>query len=324
MIALVDPKIKLIEQGLESLSFPAHPNNLYEPIRYFLSLGGKRMRPVLLLLGHELFGGKSEKVLAQALAIELFHNFTLIHDDIMDNADVRRGKKTIHAKWNHHIGILSGDAMLVYAYQLLGQCEERHFIKIHQLFNKVALEVCEGQQYDMDFEKQEASIDDYLKMIRLKTSVLLGTSLEIGARLADANEQDAKNLYLFGEHIGIAFQLQDDLLDAFGDPEKFGKTVGGDIIANKKTFLLLSALRDSDLTDKEKLQNYLLPGSYSQEEKLNFVLSLYAKLDVKQKTQAEMLHHFTIAQEHLAKIQVPKERKTALLELAESLLIRVN
>lgn len=324
MISVLNPKIKLIEEHLNQLSFPKHPDNLYEPIRYFLSLGGKRMRPILLLLGNELFDGKYEKVLPQALAIELFHNFTLIHDDIMDRAELRRGKETVHTKWNQHVGILSGDAMLVYAYQLLAKCEEKYFIKIHQLFNQVALEVCEGQQYDMDFENKLISIDEYLEMIRLKTSVLLGTSLEMGAVLAGANEKDAKKLYLFGEHLGMAFQLQDDLLDAFGDPEKFGKKQGGDILANKKTYLLLCALRDANQEQKEKLMHFLFTTDVSNKEKIENVIHIYNSLSVKEKTQEEMNKHFELAKLSLDEIPVSNEKKETLLQLAESLMIRVS
>lgn len=324
MIPSLTSKINLIESEINQLHFPKQPNNLYEPIRYFLSLGGKRMRPVLLLMGHELFGGNAKDVIKTALAIELFHNFTLIHDDIMDHAKLRRGKATVHEKWNQHIGILSGDAMLVYAYRLLGECPEKNYIQLHQIFNRVALEVCEGQQYDMDFEKTSITMNQYLEMIRLKTSVLLGSALEMGAVLAQANEVDARNIYEFGEHLGIAFQIQDDLLDAYGDPDKFGKLVGGDIIANKKTYLLVAALQEANSKQHEKI-NLLLNGSeVNDEQKIKSMLTLYDELNIREKTQEEMNKHFKIAMHKLNLIAVEENKKTELKLLAEHLLIRVH
>lgn len=322
MIPAISSHIALIESSIQEISLPGKPENLYEPIRYFMSLGGKRMRPVLLLLGHELFGGKAKDVIPQALAVEIFHNFSLVHDDIMDNAPLRRAKATVHEKWNRNIAILSGDAMLVKAYEYLGQTHSPHFKKIFDLFNKTALEVCEGQQYDMDFENQSVSIADYLEMIRLKTSVLLGASLTIGAILANASDKDCEHLYQFGQHLGIAFQLQDDLLDAFGDPEKFGKKTGGDIAANKKTYLMLTALQDAEGATKEALTSALL--LHKHDEKITRILAIFEQLNVKEKTRAEMDKHFATAKSHLEKIEAETGQKNILLQLSESLMIRVH
>ena len=220
---------------------------LYEPVKYILSLGGKRMRPVLALMGNEMFDGNVDDCVTSALGIEVFHNFTLLHDDIMDNAPLRRGEATVHEKWNTNAAILSGDVMFVQAFTLVTSCKPEHLRAIIDIFNVTAIEVCEGQQLDMEFEtREDVSLEEYLEMIRLKTSVLVGCSLEIGAVLANASKEDAKKLYDFGMNLGMAFQIKDDLLDVFGDAEVFGKQVGGDILANKKTYLLLKALEDGD------------------------------------------------------------------------------
>ena len=230
---------ELIEKELQQIQFPDRPKNLYEPIRYMLAVGGKRARPVLVLMGCEVFNGNRTEAIPAALAIEVFHNFTLLHDDIMDNAPLRRSKPTVHNKWNNSIAILSGDAMFVKACELMMQVNDKQIRTVMDIFLRTSTEVCEGQQMDMSFEKEKnVSITDYLKMIELKTAVLLGCSLQIGAIIGGADEIQSKHLYEFGKNIGIAFQLQDDLLDVFGDAEKFGKQTGGDIISNKKTFLI--------------------------------------------------------------------------------------
>ncbi len=231
-----------VQQALDQLEFPHQPERLYEPLRYFLALGGKRMRPVMCMLGYELFAADSQKALPAALALELFHNFTLLHDDIMDQADKRRGQATVHVKWDENVAILSGDVLFVLAYEQLSRVAPDKLPAVMQVFNRVAREVCEGQQLDMDFQNRAAvTLDEYLEMIRLKTSVLLGGCLEMGALIGGANAVNARLAYEFGEKVGLAFQIQDDLLDAYGDPEKFGKNVGGDIIVNKHTFLRMCA-----------------------------------------------------------------------------------
>lgn len=233
-----------INKEILNLDWNREPHGLYEPIEYTLAAGGKRVRPQLAMIASQMFGGKDEEVLPAALALEVFHNFTLLHDDVMDKADVRRGRPTVHIKWDENTAILSGDQMLIEAYKLLSGVPEDNLLKVLQLFNKMATEICEGQQYDVDFESQEqVTIDDYLKMIRLKTSVLLANALQTGAYIAGANEAQQQSLYEFGIYVGLAFQIQDDILDVWGDPATFGKAVGGDISCNKKTFVYLQAMR---------------------------------------------------------------------------------
>lgn len=233
-----------INKEILNLDWNREPHGLYEPIEYTLAAGGKRVRPQLAMIASQMFGGKDEEVLPAALALEVFHNFTLLHDDVMDKADVRRGRPTVHIKWDENTAILSGDQMLIEAYKLLSGVPEDKLPKVLQLFNKMATEICEGQQYDVDFESQEqVTIDDYLKMIRLKTSVLLANALQTGAYIAGANEAQQQSLYEFGIYVGLAFQIQDDILDVWGDPATFGKAVGGDISCNKKTFVYLQAIR---------------------------------------------------------------------------------
>lgn len=233
-----------INNEIGKLNWEREPYGLYEPIEYTLAAGGKRVRPQLAMIASQMFGGKDEEVLPAALALEVFHNFTLLHDDVMDKADVRRGRPTVHIKWDENTAILSGDQMLIEAYKLLSGVPEDKLPKVLQLFNKMATEICEGQQYDVDFESQEqVTIDDYLKMIRLKTSVLLANALQTGAYIAGANEAQQQSLYEFGIYVGLAFQIQDDILDVWGDPATFGKAVGGDISCNKKTFVYLQAMR---------------------------------------------------------------------------------
>ena len=247
--------MKKIEEEIIKIDFPSNPSNLYDPLRYFLAIGGKRMRPILTLMGAEAFGSTLEKALPSAMAVELFHNFSLIHDDIMDEAPIRRGQETVHTKWNSNIAILSGDVLLVKAYQMLAKQDASVMSDLLNVFNATAVEVCEGQQFDMDYEsRNDVSIDEYIEMIRLKTSVLLGCALEMGAIIAEASKQNRELIYEFGQHIGIAFQIQDDILDLYADPDKFGKQVGGDVLSNKKTLLLLKAYELSNSTQKEELE----------------------------------------------------------------------
>lgn len=309
-----------IEKKIAELKFPQEPRNLYDPIRYFLTLGGKRMRPVLLLMGHEMFGGKFENVVSPAIAIELFHNFSLVHDDIMDRAALRRGKATVHEKWNTNTAILSGDAILIESYKLMMDCPTENLKNVLTIFNQTALEVCEGQVMDMDFEiRNDVSIGEYIEMIRLKTAVLLGGSLQIGAVLSNAANEDAKNIYEFGINLGIAFQLQDDILDVYADPDKFGKTVGGDIASNKKTFLLLKTMELCDATDKKHMESLL---HLYHDNKIQQVMSVYDKYKVKSLAETEMKKYFGAAIDHLNKINVDAEKKQPLVALANFLMQR--
>tara|TARA_B110000285_G_scaffold119810_1_gene135574 strand:+ start:13512 stop:14480 length:969 start_codon:yes stop_codon:yes gene_type:complete len=310
-----------IDKNLKDISFPSKPSALYDPIRYFLNIGGKRIRPILTLLGTELFGGNKEEAISQALSIEVFHNFTLVHDDIMDEAPLRRNQATIHHKWNTNVGILSGDVMMIKAYQLLCQINSKQLPEALNVFSTTAIEVCEGQQMDMDFEsRNDVTVAEYIEMIRLKTSVLLGAALTIGAIVANASEKDKKNIYAFGQNIGIAFQIQDDILDLYADPLKFGKQVGGDVIANKKTILYLTALTDATKEQREILKQ--LDKEKDIELKITRTRQLFDQLKVKESCKERMQAYYSLAKENLDKINVPDENKRKLLELASFLMDR--
>ena len=304
-----------IELEINKLKLPSFPENLYRPLSYFLGLGGKRIRPVLSILGADLFGAGREKSRHAALAVELFHNFSLIHDDIMDQAPLRRSQKTIHTKWNSNIAILSGDVLLIKAYQELCKQEGRHIPELMRTFNRMAVEVCEGQQMDMDFETQDSiSIPEYMEMIRLKTSVLLGCALELGAIVADADPETRRDLYDFGVNIGIAFQIQDDLLDLYADASKFGKQVGGDIISNKKTILLLKAQALANPLQKEFLLN--LSQISDPKQKVEQAITLFAELGIKEEVKKLRDSYFRQAINALDRIDRPQENKKKLYALA--------
>ena len=310
-----------IEKVLSNYQLPEQPANLYDPIRYFLNLGGKRMRPVLTLMSHELFHPEYNRAMAAALSIELFHNFSLIHDDIMDEAPLRRGKETVHSKWNSNIAILSGDVLLVEGFKLLTTYDGTVLKRTLELFNRTATEVCDGQQMDMDFESlDEVPIDDYLKMIRLKTAVLVGCSLEMGAIVGEASDSDCKELYNFGVNLGIAFQLQDDILDVYAHGDQFGKQIGGDIISNKKTYLLLRALEDADEEQKERLRALL--QETDPQTKVKGVMALYEELNIREKATQRMNEYHATAMGNLNDIQVAEDKKEALRLLADFLLNR--
>lgn len=314
--------IPTIEKSLARWEIPQESTNLVEPIRYLLSLGGKRIRPVLTLLGHELFNGNAEDVISQALAVEVFHNFTLMHDDIMDNAPLRRGKQTVHEKWNVNAAVLSGDGMMIQSYDLLLKNQEDKFVELFRCFNQTAWEVCVGQQMDMDFEKREdVSLDEYLEMIRLKTAVLLGCALRLGAIAANATSEDQEHLRLFGEHLGLSFQLRDDYLDAYGDPEKFGKQVGGDILSDKKTYLYLHTANHADETIPAELKS-LHGNSDNPHVKITSTLHLFSKSKADEVTLAKSEAYYISALDHLNAIAVPEEKKLALRKLASYLLER--
>lgn len=310
-----------IESELLNLKVSDQPASLYEPIRYFLNIGGKRIRPILVMLAAELFNKSAQSVLNQALAVELFHNFTLIHDDIMDKAPLRRGVPTIHERWNESQGILSGDVLLIVAYQYLMKSEEQHLGALAQAFNKMAIEVCEGQQLDMDFEnRHDVQIEEYINMIRLKTSVLLGCALELGAIVAQASDSDKTHLYEFGVNIGIAFQIQDDILDVYADASKFGKQVGGDIIANKKTYLYLKA-RSSANTEQNLVFEQQMNNS-KHEEKVRVIRELYNQLEVRKHAEQTMNAYYQKAMHHLQNIQVDENKKAPLIALSDYLMNR--
>lgn len=312
---------EVLEENIKKINLPLTPKNLYDPLRYFMTLGGKRTRPTLTLLGCQLFGKPGLKALNAALAVELFHNFTLIHDDIMDEAPLRRGKVTVHEKWNTNIGILSGDVLFVEAYKLLAKNDISVLPQLIEVFSKTAVEVCEGQQLDMDFEtRDDVRIEEYIEMIRLKTSVLLGAALEMGAIVAEASEQDKKHLYNFGVNIGIAFQLQDDFLDLYADPEKFGKQVGGDIITNKKTFLLLKAKELANDNQAEKLDALLINDN--QAEKVEQAKSLFTEIGVDKLAKNLMYEYYEKAKKEMDAIQVEEDAKHELIALGEYLINR--
>lgn len=316
---------EIISVAIAKLAFPMHPAELYEPISYILSIGGKRMRPALLLMACDLFGGNVDDALSAALAIEVFHNFTLVHDDIMDNAPLRRGRTTVHERWNKNVAILSGDMMLIEGYKLMMRVEDHLLRPVMDIFNSTAVGVCEGQQFDMEFEtRADVSIDEYIKMIRLKTAVVLGGALKIGALIGGAETKDAELLRDFGENLGIAFQLQDDILDVYGDPEKFGKQVGGDIISNKKTYLLIKALELAKDHSATELNILLASDQFDNVEKVKLVTDIYNSLDIRQHAKTEMQQYADKAFKALDAINLPDTHKQYLRNFADGLLVREN
>jgi len=314
---------ELFSSHINAANYGANPKELYEPINYMMQLGGKRLRPILALMACDLFDSYIEKALHAAHAIEVFHNFTLVHDDIMDNAPLRRGKETVYKKWNMPIAILSGDLMMIKATQLLCESETTHLKLLLDIFNRTAIEVCEGQQIDMNFETQKnVSHDEYLEMIKLKTAVLLGCSLQIGALIGGAGNDDAQHLYEFGKNIGIAFQIQDDILDTFGDGTITGKQVGGDIIANKKTLLLIELFESVHKDDKKLLDD--LMQLTDTEQKVQSVINLYDKYLIKQFAESKKQQYLDLAYKHLADVSVDETKKTILINTAEGLMNRVS
>jgi geranylgeranyl diphosphate synthase, type II len=313
----------IITTHFTALKIDKQPNNLYEPIRYILSLGGKRIRPVLTLLATEVFNVDCKKALDAATAIEVFHNFSLIHDDIMDDAPLRRGNQTVHEKWNINTGILSGDAMLILAYQFFENYEPKTFRELAKLFSKTALEVCEGQQYDVDFEtRDDVSILEYLKMIEYKTAVLVGAAMKMGAIVAETTEENANLIYEFGLNLGIAFQIQDDYLDAFGDPETFGKQVGGDIIENKKTFLYLKAMEFATPEEKKQLSDLFSIQLDDNTEKIKSVKAIFTTSGANTATQ-EAIKDYTFEAFHtLEKMNIEDDKKAILRAFGENLMRR--
>jgi len=312
--------LSTIKKKIEVKHFPEQPTSLYAPNDYFLSIGGKRIRPVMCVMGNELFSDISPDAYKAAVAIELFHNFTLIHDDIMDKAPLRRGMETVHAKYGESTAILSGDVMLVKAYDYLAEINKEHLPAVLRLFNKTAREVCEGQQLDMDYESNgTVKLEEYIKMIELKTSVLLAASLQVGAILGGASENNQRHLYEFGKNLGIAFQVQDDYLDAFGDPEKFGKQVGGDIMANKKTFLFIKALEVANDTQRQEMNVLMKQDS---ENKVDRMLAIFRSCGVDQWAKEFKDKYVKAALQHFEDIAVLSSRKEPLQKLAMFLIER--
>jgi len=314
---------QLIEEELKKIKLHDSPAELYEPIRYMLSLGGKRLRPGLVLMAAELCGGDYRKAIPAAIGIEVFHNFTLLHDDIMDHAPIRRSQPTVHKKWNEDIALLSGDAMFVKSFELMMQVDD-HLVKpVMSLFCKTAIQVCEGQQLDMNFENQEnVSIEEYLEMIRLKTAVLLGCALQTGGMIAGASGKSLERLYEFGIHTGVAFQLHDDILDLYGDEEKFGKKQGGDVHANKKTFLYVEALEKAKGDDRLNLNRLFTDEHLDPEEKLAAVKTLFATLKVREAAEQKMDYFFREAMKSLEGLDVADSNKNVLRAFAEQLMLR--
>ncbi len=308
---------------LESQLGPTEPKNLYDPIRYILGLGGKRIRPVLVLMATEVFGCDFKKALDAALAIEIFHNFSLVHDDIMDNAPLRRGNATVHEKWNVNTAILSGDAMLIQAYRLFENYDGDTFRELAKIFGKTALEVCEGQQYDVDFEtRDDVTIAEYLKMIEYKTAVLLAAALKMGGIVAGASLADQEAIYGYGKYLGLAFQLQDDYLDAFGDPETFGKQVGGDIIANKKTYLYLKALTKGNAAQRDELKALFAMQPNNPTPKITQAKTLFEATGAAGLTLKEIGDYTQKAFDLLQKLNIDEESKARLQKFGEGLMVR--
>jgi geranylgeranyl diphosphate synthase type II len=303
-----DQLLQKIESGINQLQFDGQPQNLYLPVKYILSFGGKRIRPALMLMACNLYGEDVDKALKPAIGMEIFHNFTLLHDDLMDMADKRRNQLTVHKKWNANTAILSGDAMLIMSYQFIGETTPSLLKPVLDLFSQTALEIFEGQQYDMDFESlQQVSEEEYLEMIRLKTAVLLACCLKSGALIGGASEEDAGILYQFGIYLGLAFQLQDDLLDTFGDPQTFGKNIGGDILCNKKTFLLIQTMKRASGQQKELIRAFQSDTNCSPEEKISAIRSVYESLGVRELTNEKIQYYFNLAVSELSKLKLPSE-----------------
>ena len=318
-----DEILKMVNEFLDHLSYDRKPESLYEPIKYVLSMGGKRIRPTLMLLAYNLYKENPEDILMNACALETYHNYTLLHDDLMDNADMRRGHLTVHKKWNDNTAILSGDSMLVLAFQRMMQCDTKHLKDILDLFTVTALEIGEGQQYDMEFEtRNDVKEEEYIEMIRLKTSVLLACALKIGAILADASAEDADNLYKFGEQIGLAFQLQDDYLDVYGDSKVFGKEIGGDITSNKKTYMLINAFNKANAAQREELTRWVSARDFDRNEKVDAVTHLYNEIGIDQLAQDKIAYYFAESKKFLDAVNVPEEKKEELRKYAQKMMKR--
>lgn len=315
--------LDIIQNYIDNLPYDRKPASLYEPIRYVLSLGGKRIRPMLMLMTYAMYKDDVESILPQAVGLETYHNFTLLHDDLMDNADVRRGKPTVHKKWNANTAILSGDSMLVLAFQRMQQCPADKLPAVLGVFTQTTLEIDEGQEFDMQFEtRDDVTEEEYIEMIRLKTSVLLACATKIGALMADAPKEDVENMYRFGERMGLAFQLQDDFLDVYGDPKVFGKAIGGDITSNKKTYMLINAFNKAEGETKAELTRWISAKEFDRKEKVAAVTAIYNKLGIDLMAKAKMEEYYHQAIEALDKVSVAEDKKTALREYAAKMMKR--
>jgi geranylgeranyl diphosphate synthase type II len=318
-----DKILESINDYLDRLPYDRKPQGLYDPIRYVLSIGGKRIRPTLLMLAYGLYKDDVETVLPSAIALETYHNYTLLHDDLMDNADVRRGRPTVHRKWDANTAVLSGDSMLVLAYERMAQCPVEKLKPVLDLFTETALEIGEGQQYDMEFEKRnDVREEEYIEMIRLKTSVLLACALKMGAILADAPSEDAANLYKFGELVGLAFQLQDDYLDVYGDPAVFGKAIGGDILCNKKTYMLINAFNLANDSQREELSRWINTPCADPQQKIAAVTRLYNEIGIRELAEQKIAYYFAESRKYLAAISVSDEHKAELKAYTDKMMHR--
>lgn len=315
--------LQKINSYLDNLPYERKPQSLYEPIKYVLSMGGKRIRPSLMLMAYNMYKEDVEAILSQACGLEIYHNYTLLHDDLMDNAAMRRGRETVHVKWNANTAILSGDSMYVLAFRRMAQCAPEKVKPVLDIFIETALQVGEGQQYDMDFEKRtDVTEEEYIEMIRLKTSVLLACALKIGAVLAGASGSDADNLYKFGEQIGLAFQLQDDYLDVYGDPKVFGKAIGGDILCNKKTYMFINAFNRADDARRKELIKWVTATEFNPEEKIKAVTSIYNELGIDRLAKEKIKYYFDQSRKYLALVSVDDERKNVLRNYADAMMRR--
>ncbi len=313
----------LVEKHIKSISIPDTPSELYEPVRYVLSQRGKRIRPALVIMACDLFAGAVESALFPAVAIEIFHNFTLLHDDIMDRSEIRRGSPTVHVKYSENVAILSGDVMSILASRLINRSPGAVLSTVHDIFTKTAMQVCEGQQLDMNFEGLfTVSEEEYFTMIELKTAALIAASLKIGAILGGASQKDAEDLYMFGKNLGIAFQLQDDLLDTYGESSLTGKKLGTDIVDDKKTFLMIKALENASPNQKEELTNWLTKKKFNSEEKIRVITSIYDALNIKRLTEKRIKDYYEKALANLENLNRPNDRKTELNNFASFLMQR--
>ena len=315
--------LKIIDIQISEIDWQREPRGLYAPIKYVLSLGGKRLRPALTLMAYNLFSDNVLPAIYPAIGVEIFHNFTLLHDDIIDKAEVRRGKPTVHKKWNENTAILSGDVMQIIAYQYISQTPTEHLKEVLDLFSTTAAEICQGQQLDMDFERQQnVSTEEYLEMIKLKTAVLLGCALKIGAIIGKAQNYDCQAIYNFGINLGLAFQLKDDWLDVWGDEQTFGKKIGGDILCNKKTYMLINALQMAKGQDKQDLNSFLNNINILPEEKIRGVSAIFNRLKIKELTEEKINFYYKKSLENLDYVDVDSSKKENLLILAKELLLR--
>ncbi|MFC2112350.1 polyprenyl synthetase family protein [Bacteroidota bacterium] len=316
---------QIVNNELDKYQFNSSPKELYDPVRYILALGGKRIRPALTLMACSVFNDAVHQAIKPALAFEVFHNFTLLHDDLMDNSEIRRGKETVHEKWDPNIAILSGDVMSIMSYRILSESEDEHLKDLLQVFNVTALQVCEGQQYDMSFEtRMDVSVEEYLKMIELKTAVLVAASLKAGAICGGADLLEADIMYEFGRNMGMAFQLRDDYLDVFGDPKIFGKKIGNDILTNKKTYLLIKALERSVGEVNKELMDWITMEDFDPAIKIRSVTGIYKKLELDRISNELAVTHVEKALQYLERVKVPDQRKVSLKDFAGKLMTRIK